>query len=69
MWKRIVIYIIILIILLGLYFLFTPQATNGPQAQKAGEETPQNLNNKTSGFQGPTGPPSATGPSGPPPQQ
>jgi uncharacterized membrane protein YobD (UPF0266 family) len=61
--KKILIFIIILIILLGLYLVynyFTQPVVKAP----TNLEIPQN-----SGFRGPSGAPYVKGPTGPPPSQ
>lgn len=68
MWKRIVIYIIILIILLGLYFFFTPQSLK-VVSEKSLPQFQEEDQNESSGFKEPIGAPSAKGPGSPPPQQ
>jgi len=68
MTKKILIFIIILIILFGLYLVynyFSQPVVKAPTTEKEAQfpEIPT-----SSGFQGPSGPPSIKGPSGPPPQ-
>jgi len=63
MWKRIIIYVIVLAILLGLYLLFTPQSL-----QSSSKNSTQEIQNTTQpGFKGPAGAPSAKGPNSQPP--
>jgi len=64
MWKRIIVYIVILIILLGLYFLFTPQSLKTPSEKSLSQEIPEN----SSGFKGPNGFPLIKGPNSPIPE-
>ncbi|NCO15523.1 hypothetical protein COW77_02390 [Candidatus Wolfebacteria bacterium CG18_big_fil_WC_8_21_14_2_50_39_7] len=67
MTKKLLIFIIILAVLLGLYFVYDYFANSGVKAPTIKEQiqTVPEINN----FQGPSGPPSVKGPSGPPPSQ
>lgn len=67
MFKKILIFIIILLALLGAYFVynyFARQITKKPNEQiQSLEQIPAETD-----FKGPTGPPSIKGPTGPSPQ-
>jgi len=69
MWKRIIIYIIILIILLGLYLFFTPQSLKSCPEKSSSEKNQEEIQNDLLKFKGPSGPPLIKGPNGSPPQQ
>jgi len=75
MVKKLLIFIIILAVLLGFYFVYNYFANSGVKAptDEFNENQPAELFPKesatSSDFKGPSGPPSVKGPSGPPPSQ
>lgn len=68
-WKRVFLYIVILIILLALYLIFTPQSLkiSSDNSSNLSNLPSQNNPENTPNFKGPIGPPSVKGPTEPPP--